>query len=247
MFWDKHSSSKPSSDFYSNDFKNLFLSMVQLEPTQRPSIQEVLSHPWFQKDEMPIESVQQELNSRLSKIREAQEEARLQRRAARTAGDVNMSGVSRNSDLLDQIAKMEETFNPKNLNKKIKTTDGPFMQNATYFFSMTSPDIIELDMLNWLNKAKNVHSVDKDKYKMKFTLTGKNLDGEDYEVVIKMQMLQYQDRVYIEFQKISGDQFFFMKHYMELVQGTKVKKDDKVVEHPGPLAEYDNLGLDTLA
>lgn len=65
--------------------------------------------------------------------------------------------------------------------------EGPLLaSNGTYFYSETSPDIIELVMLNWLNEAKNVHSVDKDKYKIKFTLTGKSVDGEDYEVEIKM-------------------------------------------------------------
>lgn len=143
---------------------------------------------------MPEEAVKAELNSRLDAIRSAQEEARKERQAARrAAGDVDMmpAGNVRNSDVLDQIAQMKERFDPKELNKKIKTIDGPFMDNGTHFFSTTSPDIIELVMLNWLSEAKHVHNVEKDKYKMKFTITGKNLDGEDYEVSIKMQMLQY--------------------------------------------------------
>lgn len=76
---------------------------------------------------------------------------------------------------------------------------------------------------------------------MKFTMKGKSLDGEDYEVEIKMSMMQYSDKqIFVEFQKISGDQFYFLKHYKELVEGTKVHKDGETVVLPGILTEYDN-------
>ena len=47
---------------------------------------------------------------------------------------------------------------------------------------------------------------------------------------------------------MSGDQFNFMSHYKELVQGTKVKNEDgKITELPGPLSAYDNSDVGTLA
>ena len=76
MFWNKHSSSKDTPDFYSAEFKDLFSAMVSYEPSQRPSISEALSHPWFKKEEMSLDAVKLELSSRLESIRTAQEEAR---------------------------------------------------------------------------------------------------------------------------------------------------------------------------
>ena len=200
MFWNKHLNAKDTPDYYSAEFKELFNAMVSAEPSHRPSISEVLAHSWFQKPEMSVDAVKAELGTRLESIRMGQDAARLERRKARTANGDIPAGASRNSDLLEQIAEMKEQFDPKEVLKKMKQVDGPFISNSTHFFTMTSPDIIELIMLNWLTDAKNVHSVDKEKYKMKFTLTGKKIDGEDYEVGIKMQMLQYnEDTVYVEF------------------------------------------------
>jgi serine/threonine protein kinase len=53
IFWKTHCKNKPEgAGFFSEEFKDLVQSMLQLDPSHRPSITEVLAHPWMQGDTM---------------------------------------------------------------------------------------------------------------------------------------------------------------------------------------------------
>ena len=48
LFWKTHCKNKPGENkFFSDDFKDLITSMLQYEPSHRPSFSEILSHPWM--------------------------------------------------------------------------------------------------------------------------------------------------------------------------------------------------------
>jgi serine/threonine protein kinase len=49
IFWKTHCKSKEEGDkFFSEDFKDFVQAMLQLDSAHRPSIPEVLAHPWMQ-------------------------------------------------------------------------------------------------------------------------------------------------------------------------------------------------------
>ncbi len=50
--------------YISNEFKDLFQKMVSLCPNNRPSINEILNHPWFQLENASLEEVINEFNQR---------------------------------------------------------------------------------------------------------------------------------------------------------------------------------------
>lgn len=53
IFWNTHLFKKPRGrEFISEDLKDLIQSMLQLDPSHRPSISEILAHPWM-KGEIP--------------------------------------------------------------------------------------------------------------------------------------------------------------------------------------------------
>lgn len=47
LFWKAHSNNKPEG-FFSDDFKDLMTSMLQLHPHQRLSMADIIGHPWMQ-------------------------------------------------------------------------------------------------------------------------------------------------------------------------------------------------------
>lgn len=54
IFWKTHSNSKPNGDaFFSREFQELVTCMMQATPSHRPSMSEIMAHPWMQ---MPIPS-----------------------------------------------------------------------------------------------------------------------------------------------------------------------------------------------
>jgi len=50
LFWQAHSHTKPGGEsFYSPEFKDLITGMLQFDPSHRPSMSEILAHPWMRK------------------------------------------------------------------------------------------------------------------------------------------------------------------------------------------------------
>ncbi len=48
VFWKTHCKNKADGEsFFSEDFKDLIQSMLQLDPLHRPTITEVMGHPWM--------------------------------------------------------------------------------------------------------------------------------------------------------------------------------------------------------
>lgn len=63
LFWKVHSNDKPTG-FFSEEFKNLFDSMVANDPSERLSIAEVVGHPWMQGEVATEEEAREEMAKR---------------------------------------------------------------------------------------------------------------------------------------------------------------------------------------
>ena len=72
-FWKYHEKHKPAG-YFSDDFKHLVLSLLDFEPTQRPSISECVYHPWTQLDVPTAEDIKTDLNQRIKAVMEKREE-----------------------------------------------------------------------------------------------------------------------------------------------------------------------------
>ena len=58
-FWKEHCKNKDGGEsFFSEDFKDLIQSMLQLDPLHRPTITEVMGHPWMKGPIPSIEIIQ---------------------------------------------------------------------------------------------------------------------------------------------------------------------------------------------
>ena len=68
VFWNTHQKNKqplPNGDpFFSDDFKDLVQSMLQLDAAHRPSMSEVMNHPWMLGPVPTPEQVYQEFEKR---------------------------------------------------------------------------------------------------------------------------------------------------------------------------------------
>ena len=68
-FWSEHFRRKRrSDDFLSEEVKDLIISMLQPEPEMRPTIADILSHPWMQKSVPTKEEVQEEFRERMAVV-----------------------------------------------------------------------------------------------------------------------------------------------------------------------------------
>ena len=90
-------------------------------------------------------------------------------------------------------------------------------KHNTEFFSTYNPDMIEEALVNQLRKEKIEPTISKNKYKIKFTKTGKddfdNKIADDIEIVVRILLVPGQQVCCIEFSKTKGRQTTFLKHF----------------------------------
>lgn len=61
VFWKIHSKNKPGKeDFFSKDFKDFIEKMMSLDPNHRPTIEQIMQHPWMQGPTPSSEEVLEE-------------------------------------------------------------------------------------------------------------------------------------------------------------------------------------------
>lgn len=95
--------------------------------------------------------------------------------------------------------------------------------NNTEFFSTYNPDMIEEALVAYLTNDQVEFKSNKDKYKVKFTKRGTddfdNSIQDNVDICVKI--LQVNDnKVCVEFTKLSGRQTTFLKHYENFKNST---------------------------
>ena len=73
IFWKSHSKNKPAG-FFSESFKDLVQSMLQLEQNHRPTMSEVLAHEWLNEDTATEAEAKANMMERYQKIQQVKEE-----------------------------------------------------------------------------------------------------------------------------------------------------------------------------
>ena len=67
IFWKAHSRKRPVG-FFSDAFKDLFTRMVAFNPTERPTIEQIASHPWIKEAACTHAEIKEEFNKRQLKL-----------------------------------------------------------------------------------------------------------------------------------------------------------------------------------
>jgi len=167
IFWRTHCKSKPEQEkFFSEEFKDLIEKMLKLEPADRPSLQDILSHPWMTGPEPSKEEIIQEFAKRnqiVKKQADEEQKSKDQEKHKRSEKKRAMRSAANGDE--DEM----ETGVIGQPKKQLEEYEELFSAN-TMFFSTYHPDMIE-DALRELFKKKNLTFTSSDKkYKMKFSV-----------------------------------------------------------------------------
>jgi len=82
IFWRTHCKSKATGEaFFSDDFKDIVQAMLQLDSAHRPSITEVMAHPWMQGPMPTLQEVSAEFQERDVKVKAQMELERQEKQA----------------------------------------------------------------------------------------------------------------------------------------------------------------------
>jgi serine/threonine protein kinase len=179
IFWRTHCKNKDTGEaFFSEEFKHLIQSMLQLDPAQRPTILEIANHPWMKGEVPSAESVYQEFEERQQSV-DAEIDASRQEKLAEKARAVqqfnkNYRNVKPEQIEMDNFPPLKELYVN---NSEVKTTN---------FLSTYNPDMIENALKEHLQKINIEPKINNEKYKMQFSLTSK--DQGDVTQVNEMQV-----------------------------------------------------------
>ncbi|CAG9329336.1 unnamed protein product [Blepharisma stoltei] len=90
-FWVYHSRNK-TSDFFTQDFKNLIFSMLALQPNDRLPISHIKAHPWYNGPVATTDEIVSELRKRKEKIIQAAQKAAKAKNLGNRPGAINNGG-----------------------------------------------------------------------------------------------------------------------------------------------------------
>jgi len=91
LFWKIHCKTKGEA-YFSDEFKDLVQSMLQLDPTHRPSLSEVFGHPWMQGETPSQEEVKFEFEKRDKKVKESQQKEKEHSMESQKRANMRTSG-----------------------------------------------------------------------------------------------------------------------------------------------------------
>jgi len=80
IFWRTHSKNKPGGEnYFSKELQELLTCMLQVEPSHRPSMAEIMAHSWMQLPTPTIEEIRKSFMERELLVRGAMEAEKQQK------------------------------------------------------------------------------------------------------------------------------------------------------------------------
>jgi len=111
IFWRTHCKNKEGGEaFFSDEFKDLIENMLKLEPCQRPTISQIMQHPWMQGETPSKEEVLASFVDRDQIVKQqiqadkAQKDAEKAKLQEQHTQKVMRSGSSVDKEKLEQMA-----------------------------------------------------------------------------------------------------------------------------------------------
>ena len=243
LFWKAHSKNKPGNmDFFPESFRNLITAMLQFDPAARPTMADIISHPWVQSDNVAtLEEIHADFAKRKEAIDHENEIKRQEKEAQRQAQLLAANGVSRRQFRTVGVHRGDDD---ENVHKGDGDEETPFIEKYIpgiksngQFFSSLLPSEILGEISQYLEDKKCKFTVDTKKYKLKASVkTLDNLDDEEMgsgdegeeakdkdedsiQLSVKILEVENKKKYCVEFNRIEGDSLI----YYQMIQ--KIRDD----------------------
>jgi len=242
VFWSIHEKNMKQSqgNFYSEEFRDLMNAMFAFNPDDRPSIQDIKGHKWYNGATVDIESIKEEFNKRkqvieekLQKQRDAKKEqklmAKLQIPTTEAFGAYGGFKPYRSLELgLDSPMKKEleskVDFSVKRHLGKYQSESGHKVFSE--IFTVLDPDFIFKLLCTICEKSLVDFSVDSERYKIK----GKVIKDEG-RCGLNILLTKVDDfTTCIEFHKTSGNMMILYKLIDEIKKKLPIVETEEEVK-----------------
>lgn len=174
LFWKMHSQ-RHEAGFFSEEFKDLITSMLQLHAHQRLSMADIVGHPWMQGEHATAEQVRQEFAERHQKVKEARQREAEENRQQRTQ-HIAQRGVRRGDRVgdrtyldLDTESTAEESKDPTSQKVVLKACKFNYRPDKnTQFFSTYETTYVFTKLIEYLKDHQIKHTPHDTYFKIDF-------------------------------------------------------------------------------
>ena len=239
LFWKAHSKNKVGGlDFFPESFRNMITAMLQFDPAARPTMADIIAHPWLNKDDVAtLEEIQQDFLKRKMAIDHENEIKRQQKEAQRQAQLMAAGGVSRRQFRTVGVHRGDDEEEAKERGEEIRVAEPyiPGLKTNGVFFSSLLPQELMGEINGYLEDKKCKVAVDEKRYKLKATVKSLEDDEEEgsgdeadqnkeedsgaVQLSVKILEVEAQKKYCVEFNRIDGDALV----YYQIVQ--KIRDD----------------------
>lgn len=199
IFWQAHAEAENGTDIYSAEFKDLFEKMMSLNPSNRPTVQQILEHPWM-AGSVPTSA---EIVADFTRRKEAvdveahnEREAKRQKRGEAQAARVVRRSGNNNEEDGETVEKPREAW------ERLEVAEyGPFyMQDYKQFFMSSQPLDYFDDLVEYLHTQNVAYRISGSSLRLKFeTQMGARAETEETKaqegrpVKVDIQVLRVND------------------------------------------------------
>lgn len=153
MFWQAHAEANDDEDIYSSEFKDMFEKMMKMNPDERLTIAEILSHPWMQGDTTPHDEIFEDFSNRKKIVDENAHNEREEKRKNRK--DVKPTKRRAVGD-----GEEADESDPRDMWKELDIPDyDVHMEKTTKFFTTGAPLDYMLSLFNYFEKEAITYKI----------------------------------------------------------------------------------------
>lgn len=185
--------------------------MMALNPKHRPSVEQVLKHPWMLKEKATSAELLSEFTSRKQVVDETikkEQEARREERAKQPPqGKIRVRRGHGDQAEVEEASRVLCSFEDFGQEKQ------------TQFFTSSKCDAIFQALMSFLEKSEvQTFSISEQQWKLKFELKG-----------IKIACVLYQvseGKLCVDFTRMSGDALAFFETYKDILRALEIHNDE---------------------
>jgi len=213
MFWAIHQKGKPAG-FFSPEFQQLVTKMIAYDPSDRPSISEIINHPWMKGTIPSDKEIRDEFTNRISLIhmRKEEEEAEKKMKQAQNA-NFGANKVYRSASKLNIDELNKRQMRPYEHLPGMMTSKGFFLDEKNILMTIS-------DFVYDRNGEIKLH----DKYmKAEYMLV-----VENENIVFTAEVKKGDNQNYLIVERKMGNKIDFLETYVKLI--SQVEENYKETE-----------------
>ena len=222
-YWNSISDRIPHVSSLSEEFKDLYLKMIAYRPEKRPSIEEILKHPWMQEindmNEDQLTELNNEIIEEFMNLEDKKNDANITIETTQDTANIEPEYISRGDDSLEE--KYDMSIKIKQIKLGDKFANNYIKINGNIIPHKFMNSLVESIQNKFDDDCTIIRSKEKLKFEVYFDLNKKydieQLEEFDNSCVMKVKLYEEDKGGYlVNFIKVKGDIEDYHEYFLKI-------------------------------